>query len=127
MLLHHVACCHTDLGHLDEAVAAHEECLALVRQFGQREGEAYTLAELGRTHLAARRPAAAILHLRHAIDLFQELGDANATAVFLTDLGHAHRAAGEYDLARTVWSEALDFFAPRDPAMTDQIRALLAG
>jgi DNA-binding SARP family transcriptional activator/tetratricopeptide (TPR) repeat protein len=127
MVLHHTACCQAELGNLDEAVAAHEECLALVRQLGQREGEGYTLAELGRTHLAAHRPAAAITHLREAIDIFRTLGDANAIAVFRVDLGHAYRQAGRADAARAAWADALRYFNGRDPAMTAQIRTLLAG
>jgi DNA-binding SARP family transcriptional activator len=127
MLLHQMACCQADLGDLDEAVATHEECLALVRRLGQREGEAYTLAELGGTHLAAHRPAAAATHLRQAIDLFRTLADANATNHYLVELGHAHRTAGRPDAARAAWTEALDHFAPRDTARADQIRTLLAG
>jgi hypothetical protein len=48
---------------------------------------------------------AAITYLRQALDLFRVLGDAIATAEFLTNLGHAYRQAGDR-AATTAWTEA---------------------
>jgi tetratricopeptide (TPR) repeat protein len=115
MVLHQIACCHTELGDPDRAVAAHEECLTLIRQLGQREGEGYTLAELGRTHLAAHRPTAAISHLHQALDLFRELGDANATATFKVDLGHALHQSGRHDQVTAAWNQALQYYETATP------------
>jgi DNA-binding SARP family transcriptional activator/energy-coupling factor transporter ATP-binding protein EcfA2 len=97
VLLHHIACCQTKLGMHADAISTHRDGLATTRANGYREGEAYTLAELGNALLAAGDPPGAIEHLDAAIDLFHTLGDPSAVAHYSEILnrarllGHARR------------------------------------
>jgi DNA-binding SARP family transcriptional activator/tetratricopeptide (TPR) repeat protein len=125
MVMHQIACCQAELGNVDQAIAAHQECLALTRNLGHREGEAYTLAQLGRAHLAAHQPAAAALHLRAAIDIFHMLGATDAAADFSIALGRAHQETGQAEAAWEAWTRALGYYAPRDSATAETIRDLL--
>lgn len=72
-----------------------------------REGEAYVLAELGLTLVAAGLPEAAREHLEVAVRAFERLGDRNAAGTYQVVLGLAHRAVGNLDRARAAWRQAI--------------------
>jgi tetratricopeptide (TPR) repeat protein/transcriptional regulator with XRE-family HTH domain len=107
MIWHQMARCQSACGRYDEAITTHRRCLDAVRERGMREGEAYVLAELGLTLVAAGRPEAAREYLEVAVRAFERLGDRNAAGTYQVVLGLAHRAVGNLDRARAAWRRAI--------------------
>lgn len=67
-----------DLGDLTGAEAIYREALDLAREIGSSWDEAHALAGLGRCALAAGRTAEAAGSLRQALEIFQQIGAAEA-------------------------------------------------
>jgi tetratricopeptide (TPR) repeat protein len=68
-------------GRYDEAIAASEEALGVVRELGLRDEAPFLLADLGDLHaLRGDFDTAAVLH-KEALDLAQETGARDAQAL----------------------------------------------
>ncbi|MEY9891104.1 DNA-binding SARP family transcriptional activator [Catenulispora sp. MAP5-51] len=109
---HHLAAAHSALGNHERAISEQYDCLAFTRAHGFREGEAYALAELGRAFLRAGRPHEALERFEEAMELFDVLGDPNAVAVFLADVGFVHQRLGDLAAATDAWRRALPVLRP---------------
>ena len=72
---------HRVRGDLVQAGACHQEALDLAREDGIRWDEAHALAGLGRCALAADRIGEAEGQLRRALEIFQQIGTAEAAHV----------------------------------------------
>jgi tetratricopeptide (TPR) repeat protein/transcriptional regulator with XRE-family HTH domain len=79
--LNETATLHRDRGELDQATACHQEALTLAREIRTPWHEAFALAGLGRTQLAAGRATDAADDLRQAQAIFQRIGAAEAATV----------------------------------------------
>jgi hypothetical protein len=80
-------------------MAIHHECLQATRESGDREGEVYALAEIGRVWLALGQPDQALASLGSAVDLLSALGASHPAATFLVDAGRAQHALGNQTAA----------------------------
>lgn len=101
-----MACYHNVLGEYEEALACHQQALALDRQIDNRDGECCTWDCLGDTYRHLGRPDQAIACYRQGIRLFRELGNRRDLAVSLTNLGDTLCATGQMPDARAAWQEA---------------------
>jgi tetratricopeptide (TPR) repeat protein len=72
---------HRASGELAPAGQCHQQALELARVIGSPWHEAHALAGLGRCAVATGQPAQAEALLRHAHEIFQRTGAADATAV----------------------------------------------
>jgi tetratricopeptide (TPR) repeat protein len=126
MVTHHVARCHALLGQFDLAIAEQSRVVRATRARGMREGEAFSLAELGRALLAADRPARAIASLERAVTLFRELRSPVGIAGMLEPLIEALRRDGQLDRAEQLDNELADLLVRIDPAAAPEVKALPA-
>jgi len=81
---------------------------------------------LGIALLGANRAQEARRTLEQAVRLFGELGDGNAAATYLIDLGRAHQQLGNTTAAITAWTDALHVLAGYDEPNARRLRTMLA-
>jgi tetratricopeptide (TPR) repeat protein len=105
-LLDNLGTAYRQTGRLPEALACHEEALAMGRALGDGRGEATSLLGLGAVHLAARRLTEAGTHFRQALALFEAVGATHWRAVALTHLAATHHEAGRLPEATRAIHEA---------------------
>jgi DNA-binding SARP family transcriptional activator/tetratricopeptide (TPR) repeat protein len=106
-LLNGMGVAYSDLGRIDDAIAAHTEACELFRDAGDLLGAAWNLNNLGvALHDVARFEEAAACH-RDALPLFRETGDAHGESIGLNNLGDAYRRLGRTDEAFACLSAAL--------------------
>jgi predicted ATPase/DNA-binding SARP family transcriptional activator len=99
-----------DRGAYQDAVAAFEEALGIVRDLELRDEVPFLLADLGDLQVLLEGfEAAAILH-KEALDSAVELGAQDAAALARTGLAHAARRQGDYGRARELHQAALSFY-----------------
>lgn len=91
---------HADLGRYHLAVKGYRACAALGRQLGDRAMEAQALSNWAETMRRQNKPKEALRRLRRAQELYQQLGDSDASAgtqatlgLILTDLDRGPEAA----------------------------------
>ncbi|MDO9495579.1 MAG: tetratricopeptide repeat protein [Nocardioides sp.] len=98
----------------DQAVAYHEQCLAIRRSLGDTRGIASSLNNLG-VVARDRGDAARTLELcQEAFTLFRDAGDHHGAAIALISLGHAATQQGDLARARTFYEGSLARFRPAD-------------
>jgi DNA-binding SARP family transcriptional activator/tetratricopeptide (TPR) repeat protein len=125
MVIHHMARCQVALGRFDVAIAAQRHCVRATRARGMREGEAFSMAELGRALLASDRPGRAVASLEKAVDLFRELPSPVGVADMLVPLIEALRRDGQTGRA-DVLAEELAVIRTELDASAPEISALRA-
>jgi class 3 adenylate cyclase/tetratricopeptide (TPR) repeat protein len=100
------------VGRLEEAHALAERTLALTRERQERGHQAYALRLLG--EIAAHRDPpdvdAAAAHYRQALALTEELGMCPLQAHCHHGLGTLYAAAGQWTMARTVLTTAIEMY-----------------
>jgi DNA-binding SARP family transcriptional activator/tetratricopeptide (TPR) repeat protein len=98
--------CHAHLGRHQEARDFCDRALALLRERGHRR-EAGIWDTLGYAEHQAGDHAAAVACYQRALGLFRDFGDRYCQATVLTHLGDTRHAAGQHELAREAWQEAV--------------------
>lgn len=94
-------------GRYDDAIAANEEALGVVRELGLRDEAPFLLADLGDLHvLCGDFETAAVLH-KEALDLAQETGARDAQALARKGPAQAARRQGEHERASDLYKAAL--------------------
>ncbi|GIF93768.1 BTAD domain-containing putative transcriptional regulator [Catellatospora chokoriensis] len=91
----------------EQGVTYGQRALALLRQLGDRRGEAATLDSLGVIQLRLGEHARASASLAAAHRLFEEIGDRPGCADVLLHAGDCHHAAGSAHEAVAAWQAAL--------------------
>jgi hypothetical protein len=89
-------------GRLDEAIAMHEETLAIGRQLGGQAATAFALSQLSFDHLLKGEPEVARAYLVECVDhcrVLERLGHREASAYCLEGLSGLARAQGKEVLA----------------------------
>jgi tetratricopeptide (TPR) repeat protein len=81
--------------------------LSLVRDLGDRRGEANTLDSLGFAYHLLGKHGLAIEQFEKCIDIKEELDDRHGLAVLLDHVGDVYRAIGNIVAARDAWERAL--------------------
>ncbi|MFD1936679.1 BTAD domain-containing putative transcriptional regulator [Nonomuraea mangrovi] len=116
---------HALLGDHHRALDYCEQALAVLEELGDRRGQAHVWDSLGYVHHHLGRHQRAIGCYQHARELFREAGHHYHEADTLTRLGDTHDAAGDLDVARHVWREALVILEVLGHPDADQVRAKL--
>jgi tetratricopeptide (TPR) repeat protein len=98
------------LGRYAEAIACHEEGLALFRALGDGDGEAGTLNNLGSIYDRLGRQPEAVDCLRQSLVIFRRLAKRRGQATSLNNLGVAYRRLGRCDDAIACLCESLEIF-----------------
>lgn len=97
-------------GYLADWERTHQRALDLVRQTGNRRGEAVLLGSLGELYIARRQPAAVHAVLEPALALFTELGDVHGLAMIRRNFGLIRYQEGAEEAAAEHYAAALDGF-----------------
>jgi tetratricopeptide (TPR) repeat protein len=118
---------YANLGEYEQALELCEEALALVRQTGDRYGEAQILDSLGYVHHRLGQLPRAISRYRRAAALISQFGDLESEGKTLDDLGDCLSAAGDARAARQAWRRALALLDEVGDPAAELIRAKLAG
>lgn len=95
------------------AVDAHREALALLREAGDRRGEALTLNNLALALAHAGDDAAALDHFEEALGILRELGDEQREGQVFANLGLMHGRRGRREQALGCLGVALDKLDPQ--------------
>jgi DNA-binding SARP family transcriptional activator/tetratricopeptide (TPR) repeat protein len=98
--------CHAHLGRHQETREFCQRALALLRERGHRR-EAGIWDTLGYAEHQSGDYAAAVACYQRALGLFREFGDRYCQATVLVHLGDTRHAAGQSELARGAWREAV--------------------
>jgi tetratricopeptide (TPR) repeat protein len=93
--------------HLSDWIRTHEVALAAGRRAGNREGQAWTLNNLGLAHWQRRDYPAAIDCYRQARELRQAMGDHAGEIVLLDNLGNSFDEIGRTEEAIDCYRQAL--------------------
>jgi DNA-binding CsgD family transcriptional regulator len=91
--------CHGFAGNSEDAVARHQQCIALAGEVGELHMRALAVTGLGEQELAAGHLEEATALFREAIALKRKLGDRMGIAVGLDSLGRVATAEGQGETA----------------------------
>ncbi|HWM73369.1 MAG TPA: tetratricopeptide repeat protein [Nocardioides sp.] len=103
-------------GRYDEAVPVAERAVAAHRRLGNHLNHAMALDSLGVVHLLRGAYAEARAVLLEGLELHRDVGENVSHAATLKDLGRAEDGLGEHDLARRLWTDALEMMDRVDGA-----------
>jgi tetratricopeptide (TPR) repeat protein len=99
--------CLRDLGRLDEAAAAHEECIRWNEDQGDDRGLAVGRVSLGTVRLQQRRYRDAVEVYAKALEQFTKLGEPGSVAEIWHQTGRAYREIGQPEAAEDAYYKAL--------------------
>jgi len=97
-------------GHWNQAETLGQVALAAARTVGDRQGQAWTLHQLGTVQELTGQYAAAAAGQTQALQLFRDLGERHGQACALNQLGTVQRITGKYPAATASLTEALQLF-----------------
>jgi tetratricopeptide (TPR) repeat protein len=126
LVLSNLADALTGDGRPHEAITALEEAGPLLAPFPDPYSQAAVLIRLGRAHGCAGSPGAAAGYLDQALDAMREIRSARGEADALTALGDLARSAGQFDEARSRYTQAQHALAGTGSTGQSQISELLA-
>src|SRR3989442_7149943 len=87
---------YNNQGRWEEAIACHEQSLAICRQLGDRHGEAQALTNLGNVYQNQGRWEEAIACYEQSLPVFRQLGDRHGEARTLNNLGLLYHNKGRW-------------------------------
>jgi CHAT domain-containing protein/Tfp pilus assembly protein PilF len=90
-----------------KAIERYGEALRLMREAGDRRGEAMTLTNIGTIYHLLSEPQKALDHSDQALPVWRAIGDRHLEAITLTIKGRAHNALGEPQKALESYNLAL--------------------
>ena len=100
-------CCYTQ-GHLDNALTDFEESARLAEQFGDEEGKAPALGNIGVIWHDKGELDRALQYKEQALAKAHQLGDQWAEAIYLANIGNIWHDKGELDKALKYHEQALE-------------------
>ena len=115
-VLNNLALSYVRHGRLAEAVEAAEAAAATHQRLGNHLNQAMALDTLGVVHLHRGAFAEARAVLLRGLELHRNVGESVSHAATLKDLGRAEDGLGERDLARRLWTGALEMMDRVDGA-----------
>jgi non-specific serine/threonine protein kinase len=110
-------------GEYDQAVALHDESLALFRTLGDERGVALSLLTIGTMAQLQGDLARATVHYEESLALFQALDDPRGIAAALSSLGNLASSRGDFAAADELYTECAVLF--RELGDTRDIAACL--
>ena len=99
-----------------EAAAQHRAALVIMKDVGDRRGEALTRNHLGLALARCGSGDAAVEQLQHALHILRGLGDEEHEARVIANLGFVQRRRGHREAAAILLHEALDKLPPESTA-----------
>lgn len=85
----------------------HQESLRLKREIGDRAGISISLTNLGVIAFATGDFAQSAVYMREGLDICREIGDTYGVALCLSNLADVETELGRYEVARSLYREAL--------------------
>lgn len=82
--------------HTDDLLTTSLQGWAAARADGDRDGETWNLMNLGIAYARIRKPSEALDHLRAALAIARDIGDAHRVACALNNIGEVLRSTGRY-------------------------------
>lgn len=114
-------------GNYGVALGYCKDALELCVKLGYTRGEGLTWDSLALVHLRLGRPAEAIACYGRSLKIIREqLGDRYTESLVLSNLGCAHKAAGDVPAAVRAWQEALDILDDLNHPDSDEVRAKIS-
>ena len=107
VLLNLIGLCHYASGRLDDALRNYEESAGLAEQFGDKEGKAANLGNIGNMYRAKGEPDKALKYHEEVLAIHREIGYQHGVATDLGNIGNIYSAKGESDKALKYLEEAL--------------------
>jgi tetratricopeptide (TPR) repeat protein len=102
-------------GNPELALEVGERALRLVREAGDRHGEALTLNGIGLAQARTGDEVGALDSYETAVTLLSDLGDRHGAGLVLANLGALHKGQGDDEQARAAWVDALERLEPGTP------------
>ncbi|OLR92182.1 AfsR/SARP family transcriptional regulator [Actinokineospora bangkokensis] len=118
---------YTRLGELTRALACHEEALATRLSVGDLIGASTSLLGMGALHLRMDKPDRAVQALLDSRRYARDSGSPREEALANAALGDALLAAGQDELARDCFEQALTGFERLEDPRAQAMRARLGG
>jgi tetratricopeptide (TPR) repeat protein len=125
-----LAAAYIGLGHHEQAVSHTERSLAVLRQVGDRDGEAYVLGHAARAQQGMGAHSDVIALCELALSIGDNHTYPSDRAETLDTLGTSLQSTGDIKRATTCWREAVDILDrladPRAAELRARLRALEA-
>ena len=102
-----MASVYSKTGRPQEALKLYEEALPLMREVGDRAGEAATLNNMALVYSRTGRPQEALKLYEEALPLMREVGDRAGEATTLTNMASVYSETGHPQEALKLYEEAL--------------------
>lgn len=99
--------CHYIQGCPDDALTEFKEATRLARLYGDKQGEAAALGNIGILRHDSGELGSALRKLREALAITRKYGDQRAAAPYLANIGNIYRDRGESDKALRFLEDAL--------------------
>ena len=99
--------CLLDLGRLDEAAAAYEECIRRAEQLGDARDVAVGKGQLGTVRMQQRRYPEALAAYAEARERFTQLDEPGTVAVIWHQTGMVYQEAGQPEAAEDAYRKSL--------------------
>lgn len=108
-------------GRLDEAVEANQKALPLARAIGDRDSEAYGLANTGRIEMLNNHPHDALMYLKDSLTIQDEIGSDWNKSFVLADLASSYALLDELPSALEAVQQA-EPYTEGDPFRTAYVQ-----
>jgi tetratricopeptide (TPR) repeat protein len=106
-VINETADCLTDLGRLDEAVAAYHESIRRKEQLNDRRAVAVGKGQLGTVRMLQQHYQEALEAYTEAPAIFESLGEPGSVAVIWHQIGMVHLDAGQFEQAEFAYRQSL--------------------
>ena len=94
-------------GNLEDALALHQQALAISREIGDRRGEGVTLNNISQIYSARGDYDTALKYLEQSLDICQEIGDRAGEGTTLNNISQIYHARGDYAAALKYLEQSL--------------------
>ena len=98
---------YIDLGNYPKTIEAHENCLRIAQEIGDRRGEGAALGSMGHAYYSWGQYERAINLYQQCLTLAREIGDRRSEGSALGSLGIAFNRLGQYERAINLYQQCL--------------------
>jgi tetratricopeptide (TPR) repeat protein len=102
-----MALVYSATGHPDQALALYQQALPMLREVGDRAGEATTLNNMAEVYRATGHPDQALALYQQALPIRREVGDRAGEAATLNNMAGVYSDTGHPDQALALYQQAL--------------------
>jgi CHAT domain-containing protein len=112
---------YSDLGQQQKALVYYNQALPILRQVGNRAGEAATLNNIGYVYSDLGQKQKALEHYNHALPVYRVVGDRFGEATALNNIGAVYFDLGEKQNALEFFNQALLIAAEVDSPLLEAL------